>query len=365
MKNKRLFGIIFIIFEIFMLIPIINVSLENNTFIEQAFDLDNKQLNHSYNILKDLYGVFNNIFSSREVKSGESIFFKDENGMIHDIKKIYKQKDNKSDKIIALSEFCTNKDIDFLYVAFPRKSVNKDFSKYGYDFKIKEANDEYLMYAKQSVNYLDLSSILYSKYPNEDIHYKTDHHWKTPYALDAALETAKYLNNKFDYNLNLDLLDSNKFTKKTYKDIWVGEQGKKNSIAWSGYDDFILMKPNYLTSYLVNGYNTDFSAFIYNEALLEKNEDYYDRNYYYTYCKNCNSETKYHNNFIQGKKVLLIQDSFSMVYGPFLSLVFEDLTFYDLRVSTGSLYDYISTHDFDLVIVAYSNMMSSKMYNFY
>ena len=55
-----------------------------------------------------------------------------------------------------------------------------------------------------------------------------------------------------------------------------------------------------------------------------------------------------------GKKILLIKDSYSVVVAPFLSLVCEDVYLWDVRyLHESSVIDFIRNNDFDCVMVCY------------
>ena len=74
----------------------------------------------------------------------------------------------------------------------------------------------------------------------------------------------------------------------------------------------------------------------------------------------------YHNNLADenGKKILLIKDSFSVVVIPFLILETSDITVWDMRSNKDGLYQYIRDNDFDVVLLAYTDFWRDDMWNF-
>lgn len=72
----------------------------------------------------------------------------------------------------------------------------------------------------------------------------------------------------------------------------------------------------------------------------------------------------HNNNHINGPKVLIIKDSFSVVVVPFLSLTCQDITWWDMRDNENSLYEYIQNNDFDIVLLAYTDFWRDDMYDF-
>ena len=80
------------------------------------------------------------------------------------------------------------------------------------------------------------------------------------------------------------------------------------------------------------------------------------------------AKTTYHNNLDDGngKKILIIKDSFSVVVIPFLTLETSDVTVWDMRwdQTKNGLYQYIRDNDFDAVLVAYTDFWTDTMWNF-
>ena len=76
------------------------------------------------------------------------------------------------------------------------------------------------------------------------------------------------------------------------------------------------------------------------------------------------SLTEIHNNNVEGKKILIIKDSFSVVVIPFLSLATSDVVVWDMRTTSEGLYNFIEQNDFDVVLLAYTDFWRADMYKF-
>ena len=66
-------------------------------------------------------------------------------------------------------------------------------------------------------------------------------------------------------------------------------------------------------------------------------------------------------------KVLVLKDSYMNPIPFHIAHHFKETTIYDMRHNpTRSVYDYLASHDVDIVIIAYndSNLISSEMYDF-
>ena len=206
-------------------------------------------------------------------------------------------------------------------------------------------------------------------YEVKDIFYRTDHHWKSTAGLYAAVSIGKYLNDTFDYQLKVDLLSEENLDFTTYEELWLGEVGRKKSKMWSGkLDDFVEIRPSYETSFTIGKYNSDekregdFSLLIDDKGYTGK-MGVYSYSAHYSY-KGADSLTHIHNNNINGKKILIIKDSFSVVVIPFLSLITSDIVVWDMRSTPEGLYEFIENNEFDVVVLAYTDYWKAEMYEF-
>ena len=179
------------------------------------------------------------------------------------------------------------------------------------------------------------------------------------------------MNETYDWNLNSSALDKDKFTFTTYHNLWFGEEGRNLSRAWVGaLDDFIQIMPNYDTSITLQYPDKDEMSGDFSELVdcsgYDGNVDYYRYSAHYSYGKGMGSSMTYHNNLADenGKKILIIKDSFSVVVIPFLILETSDITVWDMRSNKDGLYQYIRDNDFDVVLLAYTDFWRDDMWNF-
>lgn len=112
--------------------------------------------------------------------------------------------------------------------------------------------------------------------------------------------------------------------------------------------------------------------------LPENNEDIYSvPSWHYSYMGRSEiSGTKVENNFnTEGKKVLVLGDSYEQITIPFLALGVSEVQCLVLRSYGSSLREYIDNHEIDTVVIAYASFMigthddetsaNYKMFNFY
>lgn len=224
------------------------------------------------------------------------------------------------------------------------------------------------------IHVLDIRKLLEDDgYNYKDVFYKTDHHWKSQFGLYGARAIANYLNKEFGYNIDADLLSEQEFNFINHEKIWFGETGRSMSITWvRALDDFMEITPSYKTSFTGDDFsnpeklkeNGDFSI-LYNPSGYAGNNDLYSYSAHYSYGKYAGYGAHIHNNLIKnGKKIMIVKDSFSVVVIPFLACAASDVFVWDMRDTDDSIYDYISKNKIDAVIVAYTDFWKSKMYDF-
>lgn len=369
---KKIYAHIYFFISIVVLLLGIR-SLYNNSFIslynEKTVDgLVEKNIIGKTK-LKEIFGITNRILSPYELFG----VVKQDDGYLvtysyHDVN--VEQIENKLDE---LNEVCNEANVDFVYVALPSKVNYADKAYvYGYEDNSVDVYEHILKYLQDNnIHNLDMVSIFRERgYTAEDIFYKTDHHWKTYMGLEAVNDIVEYLNAEFAYNMDVNLLNKENYSCNEYSDYWLGETGRKLSKSYvSVLEDYVEIVPNFDTllhmTNVEGRYNLegDFSIFI-NESDKEKSSDLYSYNAHYNYLGN-NSLDSIHNFYCpEGKKVLIVKDSFSIVIIPFLSLCTSDVYVWDMRSNPDGLYDYIQENDIDLVILAYTTGWGNYMYDF-
>lgn len=322
--------------------------------------------------LREIYGFSNKIISPNEIATDGGATVKDENGFLESINYVSYDISEAESKIYELNEVCKSSNTDFVYVSYPSKTNTQTTAEYyGIETNREETRNNFLNRLKDNgINILNVRTLLEEEgYQVKDIFYKTDHHWKSTAGLFGARAIINYLNDSFDYELRDDMLDESQFEFTTYPDLWLGEEGRKVSRSWVGtLDDFTEIKPVYETSLRVGAYGSeeknegDFSLLI-DESGYNGEVNLYSYSAHYSYLGS-GSLTEIHNNNVDGKKILIIKDSFSVVVIPFLSLATSDVVVWDMRTTSEGLYDFIEQNDFDVVLLAYTDFWRADMYKF-
>jgi len=377
--HKKIFTIIFLSLVAFAFVKSQKYFFDNNieilkssskeSALESAIPYDDQ--------LKEIYGFSNKIISPNEKINGKAGVIKDADGYLVPIYDAEPSVLDAAKKGISeLNEVCHNNGAEFMYVSYPSKiNAETEAIKYGMETNYEDYRKDLLAYVDENnIEYLNLRKRLEDEgYKAKDIFYKTDHHWKTTAGFYAAKEIANELNYRFNWSLDTAALDEDRFSFTTYDNLWFGEIGRSLSKTWvNALDDFTLIMPNYETSISLsypdgNEISGDFSVMV-DSSKYEGDIDYYSTSAHYTYSKGMSSPTTYHNNLMNenGKKILIIKDSFSVVVVPFLTLETKEVTVWDMRkdATKNGLYQYIADNDFDVVLLAYTDFWRLEMWTF-
>lgn len=377
--HKRIFCASFVMLCCFVFIQTQRYFTDNDIDIFRTTDKE-KMLEEAFpynDWVKEIYGFSNRVISPNEIVLSESTTIKDKDGFLQEIYPVKVDVvDDAKYKIAELNAICHENGTEFSFINYPSKSNSTTIStRYGIETNLEQVRAEFLSYLDEiNIDYLNVRELLENDgYTTKDIFYKTDHHWKTTAGFYAARAIANHLNETYDWSLNTAALDEDKFSFTTYDNLWFGETGRNLSRSWvNTLDDFTQIMPNYETSislYYPNGNETsgDFSIMV-DTSGYEGEVDYYQYSAHYSYSKGMGSPMTYHNNLADenGKKILIIKDSFSVVVIPFLTLETSDVTVWDMRddATKEGLYKYIADNDFDVVLLAYTDFWKANMWNF-
>lgn len=256
-------------------------------------------------------------------------------------------------------DFLQENEINFLYVNKPTKYI--DDALFEREFGLKTYSnqnmDTYLeRLASIDVPYLDLRDNIKKENINVmDLFYRTDHHWTVPAGLWATRIIANELNERFGYQIDLSVYDESNFEFKTWKNCWLGEQGRKISKAYVGLDDFTLVTPSFDTRFYFKDHNDEspkrsFDDFIDYRVFHTDGDVYTNQSWHYSYeIHDCINPD------VEDGKVLIIGDSYDFITQPMLALTVHEVDAIILRQydSSFSIKDYILENGYDTVIIAY------------
>lgn len=269
--------------------------------------------------------------------------------------------DQLSEKLIKFNNYLKDKNIEFMYIQAPFKISKEQKILSIYTDYTNENMDNLLKNIYNKVDYIDLrQNIVQENLNHLELFYKTDHHWLPQTGFWATNKISSYINDKYNLGLRTENITADLFNNIVYPNMFLGSDGRYVSLKKANPENFTVILPKYETSLSIKipDLKIDTTG-TYEETLLDKSQlkygNFYKINQYATYSYGDRALIEIHNNLVNnGKKILLVKDSFSEVVIPFLALENEYLNVIDMRHFDGSLKTYINKYQPDFVIVMYN-----------
>ena len=343
----------------------INEEYKNNSKYEKIVmykdtfeDIFNNKIYKKDNYI-DIYGLFQKTLLKKVVEDvdDQKRVVKMNNGKLTFVYPKWNI-DEEAEKVINLSQYAKEKDIYMVYINIPwRVKDNSELPFYIKDYVTDTNNKMLKKLSTGNVNIIDLENILSGDY--DSWFYDTDHHWTTETAFESYKIIIKNINDELDIGLTGKYL--NNFTRKVYKDIFLGTYGKRVGKYYDGMDDFVYITPYFDTKFEVINYRNvgevesikkgNFTETFTYPEFLDRNLDR-DLSVYYTYSKGTKAEVNITNlNAYNNKKLLILKDSFADSAYPFLALNFQKTKVIDVRrYKAIRLHKYIERYNPDVII---------------
>ncbi len=279
-----------------------------------------------------------------------------------------------AENVEQLDQFLSDRDIDFLFLLAPSKLAfyEKDFAPgYGFDTSL---NFSVMLEELQNdgVSTIDMNAWFEeNNWTMDQVYYKTDHHWKTEAALEAAKQIMESLSQQGVCSYDDSLFDESSWTKTVYQNWYLGSHGKRTGVTYTGADDLVLYEPNFPTNYQYSYLSSGTTTWTYLDTLLDlkyvQQKDLFDNDSYCLYMvgdfpnrRTINTEA------VNAQKVLLMGDSYKIPVEYFLTTQFQEIFTVDLRYVTdgATLVQYVQELQPDLVIMCSANIYSEEVYTF-
>jgi hypothetical protein len=207
-------------------------------------------------------------------------------------------------------KFLQSEGIDLLYFQVADKICKTDILPDDLNFTNQNLDNFMKELSKRNIPHIDLRDNIHGEnLGHRNLFYHTDGHWRVETGLWACGIVSNYLNKNYGFEIDTDLFLPDNFHYFNDK---------------RGADDFAIMYPDFAT---------DISFEIPARAMARHGsfEMFYKRDdgkYYGSYLFGNNAVMRIHNNLIpDGKKVLIITDSFGGSFVPFFSLGLSALVF--------------------------------------
>ncbi len=287
-----------------------------------------------------------------------------DNGYLTFVFDEYKDTAHYAKSVADLRSFVKNTGSDFLYIQAPYKNfAYGDKIPDGVNDFIKDTTKGMVSNIKSNgVETLDLSiRFTECEVNGESMFFRTDHHWTVQGAFNGFRMVADELKENYNFTFDEKFLSQDNYTVETRKGSFLGSQGRRVGKFYAGMDDLSLMYPKFETDFSFEIPNRSvskqgtFKEVMFDFEKLEP-KNFVVSNNYLVFIGGDYDLTVIKNNLNNnGKKIVLIKDSFSCAFAPFLSLITQELHLVDLRYFKNSeLKNYIKSVSPDLTIVMYN-----------
>ncbi len=343
------------------------------TFTANVDNITDKELSY-HSALMDIDSVRNNVLGTRVItKDGTTIVKSDDGSLMGTVEEI----DDAGIKEIIpyikeLEAVSEENGAHFLYCAAPRKdyfesapgNVTNAF-KSNYDRFIAELR-------ASETPVLDFSDMICEKKTaGFEPYYYTDHHWTAKTGFLATKAICEELAERYGFVFDDRYVEFENYKVAYYSDWFLGSWGKKvgTYFTWRGADDFDVITPNFETSMTEEQpFKNEVREGVFEETVLyleNMEKDYYGKNAYATYSGGDFRLQIMRNNLNpDGKKILLIRDSYACAVAPFLALQTSELHLCDVRNFSYYVGEKINVEEYikeinpDYVLVLYAGAFS-------
>lgn len=321
----------------------------------------------------NLYSSFNRLVGTRVVVKDDITVVRADNGYLGSMRKKADDEvlSDYADNVKELYSTATKSGAEFLYVMAPMKGYDFSYPPNVTDYTVHNCDRFAEMIKGRNIPFLNLiETALTENISGDEMFFVTDHHWTPRWGLWASERIANKLNIDYDKAL----LDIDNYNIERYENWFLGSQGKKVGVDFTPYgaDDFEVITPKFETKLTESQpYKNSVREGDFTETVLYMNnigvKDHYSLNPYVTYSGGDFREqiiTNHKNP--NGKKIVIIRDSYACVLVPFLSLTMGKTHVVDIRENSGYVGDKLKMSEYiertkpDYVMVFYSGLSDSK-----
>ncbi len=276
--------------------------------------------------------------------------------------------DAAADNVKKLSDFqkkIESEGRDFLFFKVPHKTgeLSDDYMGAIKDNAIQKEKYQNELIRKYNINCVYCKDYMENEgLDNDSSYFITDHHWTPEAGLKACGYLADALNKTAGYKIDTSIFDEENYNIETEEDSFLGSQGRKVTRVYTRPEDFPVVVPKYKTNLTVflgalnKTLTGGISETLFNYDML-KGKSVYDRWQFHFYGYGDQSLVEIHNNNLKdGKRILVLKESYANFIYPYMCGFAEDVDVIDLRHFKGSVNAYIEKNDPDTVVMIYSHI---------
>lgn len=286
------------------------------------------------------------------------------------------------DKTIAsmkdLNKYTAEREIELFYFSLPdRKNIFEiPYPSYT-EPNLAETNKEYVLsnLPKEPMHVVDVSETFKKKFDQnelKDLFYVTDHHWNMAGAFEGykiirnnlAEKSSNFTDGETDESLYaMKCFDDKKFMGGYNRQLYGMIDFDRENICHMQSNEYDISSFDVYTGPVAKETKTDWKK-VYGKALYEEPKlvDYpgvYTADWRELNIINPGKKE-------EGKRVLILKDSYANPLTQLISQHYYQTTFYDMRYNMDrSVYEFLEKNEYDTIIFLYNNAnMFSLMYDF-
>lgn len=280
-----------------------------------------------------------------------------------------KELDTFKTKILTIDRAAKANGAKSLYVQAPFKVMpGENGLPHGTKTYANENADSVIEFLEENgIDTFDLRTELQkSGMSQEEIFFKTDHHWTVDAAFFSFFKLTEKLYEDYDFCTREQMefhTNPLNYYKFEMKDCFLGTWGRRTGRSYVGLDDFNYYVPAYYTNFdFTNAdgddtlhLNNDFYNTVMRRKYVEEDEDGIETNRYAVYLGGYTKETIAVNNTLDSdKKLLIIHDSFGFPLSSFMCLTAKETRILDTRNYKDSVKTYIEEYKPDIVLYIFN-----------
>lgn len=354
MKNKIFFISFMIIWTVLI---IMNIFKTNKTFSEQEnrvlakipeFSIE-KLVNGEYSSSLDTYINDHFIFRDEWLKLNsqyELLLQKTEISDIYIGKDGYLfEKFESNDKNLQIAKkqinnFANNVDIPVRFILVPNSIyINQEKLPSNVNMENQEDIINTMYESMENVLAIDVTDVL-KENKNDYIFFKTDHH--------ITSDGAYLIYKKYCEEVGITPALKQDFTREIVSKEFLGTFDSKAQILNQAKDEIVVYKNNINTNLVSVEYDNSTTNSIFNEEYLTPKDKY-------SYFLNGNNaKVVVKTNVKNGKKLLVIKDSYAHIMSQFLVQNYEEIHFIDPRYYRNSMTNYVKDNNITETLIMYN-----------
>ncbi len=224
----------------------------------------------------------------------------------------------------------------------------------------------------KEIAYLDLREGFWAQgMTQNELFFNTDHHWTIDSAFKSYGRIVDRLNEDYGFNIGEKYINIDNFSRKTYKDYYIGSMGRRVGESFGGVDDFTLITPKFDTDYTLyereygeeKVFEGSFQEAVLTNSYLKEGTPL-DTNRYAVYHGD-NTELEFVNHKIDSGKILMVKDSFGLPIYCFLSTGVHEVRALDVRLYQDSIVEYAKKYRPDVIMILYNaDCFGGNMFQF-